>query len=47
MLGQREAALASTGEAVTRYRTLAKQQPDAFLPDLAWFLVPQLQKHRA
>jgi tetratricopeptide (TPR) repeat protein len=34
-LGQREAALASTQEAVTHCRTLAEQWPDAFLPDLA------------
>lgn len=34
-LGWREAALTSTGEAVVRYRDLAKIQPDRFLPDLA------------
>ncbi|MDC0678849.1 tetratricopeptide repeat protein [Sorangium atrum] len=34
-LGQREAALASAQEAVTIRRTLAEQQPSAFLPDLA------------
>jgi tetratricopeptide (TPR) repeat protein len=34
-LGQREAALAAAEEAVTAYRTLAAERPDAFLPDLA------------
>ena len=34
-LGQREAALASTLEAVDIYRRLAEARPDAFLPDLA------------
>ncbi|WP_437544317.1 tetratricopeptide repeat protein [Sorangium sp. So ce367] len=34
-LGQREAALASVQEGVTIRRTLAEQQPSAFLPDLA------------
>jgi hypothetical protein len=37
-LGQREAALASTQEAVEHYRGLAKARPDAFLPDLAMSL---------
>ncbi|WP_437741006.1 hypothetical protein WME73_36735 [Sorangium sp. So ce302] len=37
-LGQLEAALASTQEAVTIRRTLAEQRPDAFLPDLAMSL---------
>jgi tetratricopeptide (TPR) repeat protein len=34
-LGQREAAVASTDEAVDVYRKLATARPDAFLPDLA------------
>ncbi|MEN0064354.1 MAG: hypothetical protein AAGA48_19550 [Myxococcota bacterium] len=34
-LGQREAALQATEEAVGLYRPLAEAQPDAFLPDLA------------
>ncbi|WP_437304803.1 tetratricopeptide repeat protein [Sorangium sp. So ce388] len=34
-LGQREAALASTQEAVAHYRQLVKQRPDEFLPHLA------------
>jgi nucleoside phosphorylase/tetratricopeptide (TPR) repeat protein len=34
-LGQREAALASTQEAVGLYRKLAAARPEAFLPDLA------------
>ena len=34
-LGQREAALASTQEAVDLYRKLAQARPEAFLPDLA------------
>src|SRR5262249_46245749 len=34
-LGQREAALASTQEAVALRRRLAEARPDAFLPDLA------------
>jgi len=34
-LGQREAALQSTQEAVNIYEQLAKDRPDAFLPDLA------------
>ena len=37
-LGRREAALAATEEAVTIRRTLAQEQPDAFLPDLAMSL---------
>ena len=37
-LGQREAALASTLEAVDLYRKLAEARPDAFLPDLAMSL---------
>jgi tetratricopeptide (TPR) repeat protein len=34
-LGRREAALAAAEEAVTAYRTLAAERPDAFLPILA------------
>ncbi|WP_437971489.1 tetratricopeptide repeat protein [Sorangium sp. So ce260] len=34
-LGQQEAALASTQEAVEQYRELAAAQPEAFLPNLA------------
>src|SRR5204862_90222 len=34
-LGQREAALVATREAVAIYRTLATRNPDAFQPDLA------------
>jgi tetratricopeptide (TPR) repeat protein len=34
-LGQREAALAATREAVELYRELATRNPDAFQPDLA------------
>ena len=34
-LGRREQALEATKEAVDIYRNLAKQRPDAFLPDLA------------
>jgi hypothetical protein len=34
-LGRREDALEVTAEAVDTYRELAKQRPEAFLPDLA------------
>jgi tetratricopeptide (TPR) repeat protein len=34
-LGQREAALAASEEAVAHYRELARTRPDAFVPDLA------------
>jgi tetratricopeptide (TPR) repeat protein len=37
-LGQREAALASTQEAVDLLRKLAQARPEAFLPDLAMSL---------
>jgi tetratricopeptide (TPR) repeat protein len=37
-LGRREAALAAIEEAVTTYRALAAERPDAFLPDLAMSL---------
>jgi tetratricopeptide (TPR) repeat protein len=37
-LGQREAAMAAAAEAVTVYRTLAAERPDAFLPDVAMSL---------
>ncbi|MDC0722498.1 tetratricopeptide repeat protein [Nannocystis bainbridge] len=37
-VGQREAALASTAEAVRIYEELAKRNPDAFQPDLAMSL---------
>ena len=37
-LGRREDALAATNEAVEIYRQLARQRPDAFLPDLAMSL---------
>ena len=37
-MGQREAALASTQEAVNLYRKLAQARPDAFEPDLAMSL---------
>ena len=37
-LGRREEALAASSEAVAIYRRLAKERPDAFLPDLAMSL---------
>ncbi len=37
-LGQQEAALASTQEAVDLYRKLAEARPEAFLPELAMSL---------